>query len=440
MEIILADVFRTSAFRLSKDTNGGFGTEYKIQGNFFSTLLGYFVKKQVDTLQPMVSYILGGLSQQQVVGRYRRFVAGVIPQDVERNQVFLVISSIVCWESELEFCSQLSKTYPEIKIFLVGPFASTQPRDSIPANIGLIIGEPEKIVFNLDLLRKAERGDILDVGFIDELDELPLPNEHVIRATVGRLPFLQGPVYPILAKRGCPYSCSYYCTYPVQQGKKIRKHSVGYVLELIALNLSIGISSFIFRDPVFTIDKKWLRELCNGIISNNLVIEFCAEFHLRDLDYELVNLMRKAGLRMCYFGIESSNQVVLDGVCRQAIPDDHPTKMVKYLEAQGVICKAMYIFGLPGDTEETIEATSAFSRNLGSTLAQYSVFTPYPGTPAFNAYKINATKFEEYSQWDLIYESTLTKTIVEKSLNSAYFRFYSRPAAMFKILNKLWGG
>ena len=41
----------------------------------------------------------------------------------------------------------------------------------------------------------------------------------------------------------------------------------------------------------------------------------------------------------------------------------------------------------PEDNEETIKKTIAYSTYLPSLYSQYSVFTPYPGTPIFNEFK-----------------------------------------------------
>ena len=35
---------------------------------------------------------------------------------------------------------------------------------------------------------------------------------------------------PILGTRDCPYSCFHYCTYPLQQGRKVRARSVENII------------------------------------------------------------------------------------------------------------------------------------------------------------------------------------------------------------------
>ena len=52
---------------------------------------------------------------------------------------------------------------------------------------------------------------------------------------------------------------------------------------------------------------------------------------------------------------------------------------------------AMYILGFPTDTNETINKTINYAKKLNTTYAQFSVWTPYPGTPVFNEYKDKIT-------------------------------------------------
>ena len=45
------------------------------------------------------------------------------------------------------------------------------------------------------------------------------------------------------------------------------------------------------------------------------------------------------------------------------------------------------MFGNPDDDEDTIKNTIEYSMQLPNQLVQYSVFTPYPGTPIFKLYE-----------------------------------------------------
>ena len=67
---------------------------------------------------------------------------------------------------------------------------------------------------------------------IYNLDELSMPGWEVIfKNYIPKMKFLgPGPTINIHASRGCPYSCAYYCVYPLQQGNKLRKKSPEYLI------------------------------------------------------------------------------------------------------------------------------------------------------------------------------------------------------------------
>ena len=49
----------------------------------------------------------------------------------------------------------------------------------------------------------------------------------------------------------------------------------------------------------------------------------------------------------------------------------------------GIVTAAFYVLGFFEDTPESIAATIDYSIELGSTVAQFKILTPYPGTPLF---------------------------------------------------------
>ena len=65
------------------------------------------------------------------------------------------------------------------------------------------------------------------------LDELSIPGWDIIfKYEIPKMKFLgKGPAVNINASRGCPYSCFYYCTYPLQQGRKLRLKSPYRLIE-----------------------------------------------------------------------------------------------------------------------------------------------------------------------------------------------------------------
>ena len=97
----------------------------------------------------------------------------------------------------------------------------------------------------------------------------------------------------------------------------------------------------------------------------------------------------------------------------------------------------MFIIGFPTDNEKTIMNTINYAKKLNTTFAQFNVWTPYPGTPVFEEYKnkIIVNKFEEYDQYNLIYEhKILSQKNIRYLLGKAYTLYYARLNWFFKFV------
>ena len=246
---------------------------------------------------------------------------------------------------------------------------------------------------------------------------------------------------PIYASRGCPYSCFNYCTYPLQQGRNLRNESIKRLVNQIEFYINtLKVKSFLFRDPVFTINRKRVIDICNEIIRRKLKIVWGAELHLKDIDNELANIMSKAGLRIVFVGIESINPESIKKTKRQNAPTDKQLSSIKILEQNGISVKAMFIFGFPGDNINNALKTIHYALRLPITYLQFSVFTPYPGTPIFSEYKnkLTARNFEQYTQWDLVFNhENLTNSDIKYLLNKSYKSFYSSFLRLLKIFFRI---
>ena len=87
----------------------------------------------------------------------------------------------------------------------------------------------------------------------------------------------------------------------------------------------------------------------------------------------------------------------------------------------------MFIIGNPEDTEDTIMQTIKYSKYLPSLYAQFSVFTPYPGTPIYKDYEdlIYEKKLENFDQYRLTFRHNhLSENKIEELKSKAYFKFY----------------
>ncbi len=130
---------------------------------------------------------------------------------------------------------------------------------------------------------------------------------------------------------------------------------------------------------------------------------------------------------MVYVGIESSNTDVLKDINRFTVKNDQQYEIIKKLKDNGIITKSMFMLGNPSDDTKSLNDTIEYAKKLPNELVQFSVFTPYPGTPIFSNFKnqIIEDQFEKFNQYNLVYNH---KNLTDKKLRGfksiSYTTFY----------------
>lgn len=436
MKIVILDIYPSDSWRLVKDTAGGYGTGNNFGEGFVSSMLNYFVGKMISMPSMQVMYVHSILKKDHSVS-YKRLTKDSDLKFLENYDCYIVPSSIIAHETEVLLIKKLQSFNK--KIFVIGIFANILKEKYSHKNVFVVPGEPESFFLKNNINNFIENNNedfstnkTFSNPMVENLDDLPFPSwddyvkEYPLKNNF--LSFNSKIAIPILATRGCPYSCFNYCTYPLQQGRKVRFRSVENIISEI--NYWIGklnTNKFVFRDPVFSINRNFTIELCDAIIKNNIKIDFLIETHLNNMDDQLIQKLKKAGLKLVYVGIESSDVKVLKNLKRFTIDQDAQFEKIQKLKDAGIVVKSMFMLGNPEDDEDTSLSTIAYSKFLPNELVQFSVFTPYPGTPIFSEFenRITASNYEMFNQYNLVYKNN---NLSEKKLNQlkakAYINFY----------------
>ena len=438
LNILILDPYPKANYRICKDNAGAYGTANHYGNNLFCKFLNYFVKNS-DLSPPLfAAQIIGELINADHNVKYS--------QEIDGNDydLVIIISSIVCHETELEKIKILIKENKNVLV--AGPFATSCPEPYISVGAKVIIGEPDMFFHNFNLNVNEIKNlpyRIQDFKVYD-IDELSIPGwKEIFKFIKPRMKFLgKGNSIYLQSSRGCPYPCFYYCTYPTQQGRKLRYKSVDLIVnEMNYFFKELKVKNYVFRDPVFAINRNHTINLCKKIINNGIKFNLCIETHLNNIDKELSLILKKAGVKLIYVGIESGVKKVRDDSHRLSEDNDKQIEKINYLEKIGIFVKANYIIGLPKDTKETYQQTLQYAKLVNSSYAQFSVFTPYPGTPAYLDYKnkITTNRFEDFTQWRLIFEhDNFTKFEISELITKSYTNYYLNYKWILKyIKNKL---
>lgn len=304
----------------------------------------------------------------------------------------------------LDMVIRLIKAYDkDIPIVVGGPSATTYYEKLIqnPSIDYLVIGEGEQTIRELiplllnkpvdaEKVRKIE-GIIFRQGntviqtekreLISNLDEIPFPNrEKVFYVEKNKELKKLYLIRDILLSRGCPFNCKFCSAFTVWGTRKPRFRSKENIIEEIKLLKSrYNQTFFVFWDDLFTSNRKRVIDFCNALIEYNLNITWLALARIDTIDEELLLLMKKAGCVQIQFGIESGSDRILKLV-NKGISVSQVIEKAKIIRKCNIPWSTFWVIGFPTETEDEIYDTLKLIDTIDPTMAELSVFSPYPGT------------------------------------------------------------
>ena len=223
--------------------------------------------------------------------------------------------------------------------------------------------------------------------FIRNLDTIPFPDRALFRFDMSQN-------ITFCATRGCPYKCANCQPALSLQTCAFRTRSVENVLDELRL---VGQGKYVhFVDNDLTVNRKWIRRLCEGILSEGIRIRWDCQGRVNTLSKDLMALMKKAGCIAIGLGIESGSQTLLDGFLKKQINLRQAEKIFADAIDVRMPLHGWFIIGIPTETREDIEKTIDFALTRELASVGFSIGTPWPGT---DFYRISAE-----NQWILAME------------------------------------
>ncbi|MCU0462760.1 MAG: radical SAM protein [Bacteroidales bacterium] len=184
----------------------------------------------------------------------------------------------------------------------------------------------------------------------------------------------------IQTKRGCPYSCIY-CTYPLIEGHRVRTLDPDQIVKtLTELYRQKKIDYVFFTDSIFNISNEFNYELADRLIAADLNIKWGAYFNFTNIDRNLLERMKQAGLKHIEFGTDSISDEILEKWNKPFRVEDI-LRISDYCTELDIDFAHFLILGGYGESVKTLTETFENSKRITR-----SVFFPfigmriYPGT------------------------------------------------------------
>jgi len=198
-------------------------------------------------------------------------------------------------------------------------------------------------------------------SFTDRVDDITNAGNTVIDWESLPDKIFQTGVVPMQASNGCPYKCAF-CNFTKDPRLMFLKPIDQLVSELKAVSCR-GVRYVWFVDDNFRLGRGNLTSICQRLADEDLPIKwmtFIRASTLRNIDGEL---LRRSGCVEAQLGLESAHPQILRNMNKKASPQLY-YNVIRKLLAAGVNCSCYFIFGFPGETDETALVTREFIRSI----------------------------------------------------------------------------
>jgi anaerobic magnesium-protoporphyrin IX monomethyl ester cyclase len=262
-----------------------------------------------------------------------------------------------------------------------------------------------KDITNIDELKKVK-----GIGFrIDDTPHLTLPekivpqnkmDEHLPGYAWDLLPYKEKPLdlyrahfwhaeyshekrtpfAAIYTSLGCPFRCSFCMINILNRNdndpvgvasnySKMRFWSPEFIITEFDKLVEMGVKTLRISDEMFLLNRKYYVPLCKLLKERGYgdILSMWAYSRVDTVAKpELLKLVREAGIKWLCLGIESGDKTVRLEVTKGRFEDVDIREVVKRVHDADIEIIANYLFGLPGDSQETMQKTHDLGKELNT--------------------------------------------------------------------------
>lgn len=368
-------------------------------------------------------------------------------------ELIVMYYSYKALQNDLEIAKRL-REITKSELVLVGPSASIESSKTLEKADGInmiAVGEFDFTILEIanglpkenirGLIWKDANNNIIvnesrEPVTSEQLNEFPFVTDVYRRHLTIKRYFQPDPKHPyvdLFTGRGCNWGLCTFCLWPctINKGAGYRTRKIdNIVAELCFISEKMSyIKEVFFQDD--TLPKDRAVEISEAILKNNLKVCWsCYARPTQDMDYQTLKLMKKAGCRTLHVGYESSNQVILKNI-KKGTTVSSMEQFTRNAIKAGLYIVADILVGLPGETIETIKATTYWARKLPVQRYTISLPKPYPETPFYIWLKENGYLKDGRPNYP-----HLSSEEIYRWNKWAYRKVYFSPHYFFRMLTK----
>jgi radical SAM superfamily enzyme YgiQ (UPF0313 family) len=274
------------------------------------------------------------------------------------------------------------------KVVCGGVFPTMMPEEVERHADAVVVGEGEPVW--ADILADAAEGALRPRYVAGPADPATLPPPRLAPYFAKENNRFCPDDYPLQVSRGCPLACQA-CALPATMGNRMRALPMDYILDVAEQIIAGG------RRACLTEDTSWLP----GTAGSRRLLELLEHLQARERPLKIsyigismpmilaapprwFELARAAGVEMFYLvgGFDPVTTRAFTGTDDRALA--RAKAAIQKSWDNGIEPYTSFLLGNEDDDEGTVDRMLAFAAESRIQKAEFAVFTPYPGTPAWN--------------------------------------------------------
>ena len=329
-----------------------------------------------------------------------------------------------------------------VPVVLGGIHASVCAEEALCFADAVVIGEAEAAWPRV--VAEAEAGRLRQLYRSEwaELSGLPRPRRDL---------FHPGYMFAsVQTSRGCPMDCEF-CSVTAFNGRRYRRRPPEEVLDELE---TIPQKMLFFVDDTIIGHGMESREqalaIFRGMVERKLDKWWFCQASLNFADDEEVLLWAgRAGCKMVCLGLEAEKADALAEVGKRLNLQrgvESYAEAFRRIHRAGIAVLGAFIFGMDGDTPESLRRRAAFMMQSGVDVMQRTFLTPLPGTRLFERFRTEGRLlngdfprgWDRYDMGGAVHRpSGMTPEMLEQAMEESGRRMYAWPVLARKALRTL---
>ena len=254
----------------------------------------------------------------------------------------------------------------------------------------------------------------------------------------------RSPFVALYTSLGCPYKCEF-CCINASFGKSVFRYwNPEFMITEFDKIADMGIRNIKIADEMFVLNKNHFLKICDLIIERGYDFNIWAYARVDTVREEYLEKLKRAGVNWLALGIESGNRKIRIDAVKGKFQEVDVVDIVRKIESFEIEALGNYMFGMSGDTFETMQQTLDLAMELNTSWANFNPTIIFPGSPLFTeAYNSGVELPPTYSGYSYYSKDSfpnptesLTRQDILSFRDEAFVKYCDRTEWFDKIRNR----